>query len=48
MKCDCCKIRNAVVKDCRIEYGQTQKYFVCGNCVMLADVDFFRLFSLGY
>jgi len=43
VKCEVCLINNAEVKDYRLRQGVYAKYYVCRNCFMLNDEDFFKL-----
>jgi len=47
MKCDCCTINEAIVKDYREDErsgtGNLDKYYVCGNCLHLNNHWFYKL-----
>ena len=43
MLCECCKKKEAIVKDFRLtESGNYKKFFVCRDCFNLEDKIFFR------
>ena len=43
IKCEICLVNNMEIKDYRLRQGTYTKYYVCRNCFMLNDEDFFKL-----
>ena len=41
MKCECCRQREASVKDYRSTENQTGSFYVCGKCFNMSDLYFF-------